>query len=157
MLPLKPLPLPTQPLTKPAGIVGGGDLIRMLQAGLAPDQPYAEYLRVLDLVVQAILKPAPNTQTSNYTLGLADLRGIVETNLAGANTLTVPKNAAVPFPVGSLITRITQIGAGQTTLTPDTGVTIRSRIGLKLAGQYAVATLYKRGTDEWVASGDLST
>jgi hypothetical protein len=41
-------------------------------------------------------------------------------------------------------------------LTPGAGVTIRSRIGLNLAGQYAVAYLYKRGTNEWVASGDLT-
>lgn len=97
-----------------------------------------------------------NTQTDSYTLVLADLRAAIELDKATANTLTVPPNAAVAFPIGSLLT-VAQYGAGQTTLTPGAGVTIRSRVGLKLAGQYAVASLYKRGTDEWVAGGDLTT
>ena len=37
-------------------------------------------------------------------------------------------------------------------------VVVRSKDGnLKLTGQYSGATLYKRGTDEWVAVGDLTT
>lgn len=146
MLSLKPLPQPTQPIVQST---------KQLTDGIPPEQTYAEYFRVLDQVVQAVLRGAPNTQTANYTLALSDLRSIVEMNVAGANTLTVPPNSAVPFAIGSIITRIVQIGAGQTTLTPGAGVTLRSRVGLKLAGQYSVALLYKRATDEWVAWGDL--
>ena len=96
-----------------------------------------------------------NTQTASYTLVLADKGKTVEMNVGSANNLTIPANASVAFPVGSYI-NVSQFGAGQTTLVEDTGVTIRRRVGLKLTGQYALATLYKRATNEWVAGGDLS-
>lgn len=97
-----------------------------------------------------------NTQTASYTLVLGDANKLVEMNVASANNLTIPPNSSVAFATETII-NVTQLGAGQTTLNPGAGVTIRSRNGLKLAGQYAVATLYKRGTDEWVAGGDLTT
>ncbi|MFC2248554.1 carbohydrate-binding protein [Labrys portucalensis] len=98
-----------------------------------------------------------NTQTGTaYTLALTDKGKIVEMNNAGANTLTIPANATVAFPVNSRID-LSQFGAGQTTIAADAGVTIRSAGGkLKLTGQYSGATLYKRGTDEWVLIGDLA-
>lgn len=96
-----------------------------------------------------------NTQTGNYVLVLGDKGWTIEMSVAGANTLTIPPNASVAFPVKSYI-NIAQIGAGQTTLTPGAGVTIRSFNGaLKLAGQYALATLYQRAANEWVAGGNL--
>jgi hypothetical protein len=151
MQPLKPLPLPNQPIVdssrQPRALVN--------QPTFMPSQPYAEYFRSVDTVLRALLAPVPNTQTASYVLRLSDLAGTVETNEAGANTLTVPPNAATPFPIGTAL-KIAQIGAGQTTLTPGAGVTLRSRIGLKSAGQYAVFYLYKRAADEWVASGDLT-
>jgi hypothetical protein len=67
----------------------------------------------------------------------------------------VPTNANAAFPIGTML-HIQQYGAGQTTITPDGGVTIRSAVGLKTAAQYSVAHLYKRATDEWVAWGDLT-
>jgi len=76
--------------------------------------------------------------------------------VASANNLTIPPNSSVAFATETVI-NVVQMGAGQTTLLAGSGVTIRSRNGLKLAGQYAVASLYKRGTDEWVAGGDLTT
>jgi hypothetical protein len=97
-----------------------------------------------------------NTQTGNYTLVLGDAGTTVEMNVGSANDLTVPPNSSVALPTGSFV-NVTQYGAGQTTLVAGSGVTIRSRNGLKLAGQYAVATLYKRATNEWVAGGDLTT
>ncbi len=96
-----------------------------------------------------------NNETASYVLVLADAGKVVEMEVAGANTLTVPPNGTVAFPVGTVI-GFRQYGAGQVTLTPGVGVTIRSRIGLKTAGQYAEGTLTKRATNEWVASGDLA-
>ena len=98
-----------------------------------------------------------DTKTSNYTLVLGDKNKIVEMNLAGANTVSVPTNASVAFPVGSQIT-ITQYGAGKTqvvAVTPAT-TTIRSTPGVYLRAQYSSATLIKRATDEWYLVGDLS-
>jgi hypothetical protein len=96
-----------------------------------------------------------NAQTAAYTLALADNGKMVEMNVASGNALTVPTNANVAFPVGTTIT-ILQTGAGQTTLTPQSGVTINATPGLKLRTQWASATLIKRATDTWVALGDLA-
>jgi hypothetical protein len=98
---------------------------------------------------------AVSAKTANYTAVLADAGQVVEMNVAAANTFTIPPNSSVAFPIRTYI-NLAQLGAGQTTITAGAGVTIRSRNGLKLAGQYAVATLYKRGTDEWVVGGDVA-
>lgn len=97
-----------------------------------------------------------NTQTgTSYTLALADAGKIVEMNNASANTLTIPTNAAVAFPINTLID-IVQYGAGQTTIAGPS-VTIRSDGGkLKIGAQYGGITLYKRATDEWVICGNLT-
>ena len=96
-----------------------------------------------------------NAQTAAYTLALADNGKMVEMNVASGNALTVPSNANVAFPVGTTLT-ILQTGAGQTTLTPQSGVTINATPGLKLRTQWASATLIKRASDTWVALGDLA-
>jgi hypothetical protein len=96
-----------------------------------------------------------NTKTASYTLVLADAGKAIEMNVSSANTLTIPPNSSVAFPVGTFI-NLAQIGSGNTTITPDVGVTISSRNGLKLGGQYALATCYKRGTDVWICGGDLT-
>lgn len=98
-----------------------------------------------------------NRQTDSYTLVLGDLNKVIEMNKATANTLTVPPNSSVAFAVGTVIEG-GQYGAGQTTITPGAGVTIRSSGGkLKTAAQYATFSLRKIGTDEWWATGELST
>ena len=98
-----------------------------------------------------------NEQTgTTYTLALADDGKVVEMNNASANTLTVPPNSSVAFPVGSQIL-VLQTGAGQTTVAAGAGVTVSSKDGnLKLSAQWSAATLIKRATDAWVAIGDLS-
>ena len=98
---------------------------------------------------------ATNAQTASYTLVLADKGKLVEMNVASANTLTVPLNATVAWPVGSSID-ILQMGAGQTTIVATAGVTINSTPGLKIRTQYASATLIKRATNTWILIGDLS-
>lgn len=99
-----------------------------------------------------------NTQTGSYTLVLADgIDTIVEMSVASANNLTVPPNSSVAFLTGTSIP-VAQYGAGQTSIVAGAGVTIRSSGGkLKLTGQYSGASLYKRGTDEWLLVGDIAT
>lgn len=106
-------------------------------------------MRALDTVLYI------NTQTDSYTLTSDDAGAIVELNKATAVNLTVPPNASVAFPVGTQIT-LSQIGAGQVTVVAGSGVTIRTPDTLKLAEQYAMAALYKRGTNEWVLAGYLA-
>jgi hypothetical protein len=102
-----------------------------------------------------IITLATNAQAASYTLVLTDQSDLVEISNASANTLTVPLNSSVAFPVGTTIT-ILQTGAGQTTITPTGGVTINGTPGLKLRAQWSSATLIKRAENTWVAIGDLS-
>jgi hypothetical protein len=95
-----------------------------------------------------------NAQAASYTLVLADKNKLVEISNASANTLTVPPNSSVAFPIGSTIT-ILQTGAGQCTLTAGAGVTVNGTPGLKLRTTWSSATLIKRATDTWVALGDM--
>jgi len=98
---------------------------------------------------------ATNAQVASYTLVLTDQSDIVEMNVGSANNLTIPLNSSVAFPTGTVIT-ILQTGAGQTTIVGTGGVTVNASPGLKLRGQWSGANLIKRGTDTWVAMGDLT-
>jgi hypothetical protein len=104
----------------------------------------------------SIINLATNAQVgTTYTSVLDDNGKIVEMNNAAANTLTVPLNATVAYPIGAQI-NILQTGVGQTTVVATSGVTINSTPGLKLRAQWSSATLIKRATDTWVLVGDLS-
>ena len=97
-----------------------------------------------------------NSQAASYTLVLTDVGKIIPISNASANTVTVPLNSSVAFPVGSVVTLI-QTGAGQTTIAATAGVTIQSENNkLKLKAQYATAGLLKTATDTWVAFGNLT-
>jgi hypothetical protein len=96
-----------------------------------------------------------NRQTASYTLVLSDADKLVEMNVGSANNLTVPLNSSVAFPTGTQIL-LAQYGAGQTTIVPTSGVTVRSNGGkLKLNVQYSGATLIKIAENEWYLFGDI--
>jgi len=96
-----------------------------------------------------------NTQTgTTYTLVLGDAGKVVEMNNASSNVLTVPPNSSVAFPTGTVL-EVAQYGAGQTTIAQGSGVTIRTPSTLILRARYSSVALRKRGTDEWVLSGDV--
>lgn len=98
-----------------------------------------------------------NRQTASYTLVSSDEYKLVEMNVATANTLTIPAHSGVPYRVGTIID-IAQYGAGQTTITPDTGVILRAAGGaLKIGEQYGIATAIKIGNNEWYVTGNLVT
>lgn len=98
-----------------------------------------------------------NRRANNYTLVLTDQNDIVEMNIdVTANTVTVPTNASVAFPIGTEI-MIMRYGSGVTEIVPASGVTIRSKASYrKIADQYTGATLVKVGTDEWYLVGNLT-
>jgi len=91
---------------------------------------------------------------TTYTLALTDRGQFVTMDNASANTVTVPTNAAVAFDVGSVVTVI-QKGAGATTVTGDTGVTVNGTSGGSVAilARYQGVSLIKVTTDTWIASG----
>lgn len=99
---------------------------------------------------------AANAQTGTaYTLALIDMYRLVEMNNASANTLTIPLNATVAFPVGTVID-VLQTGAGKTTVAGAVGTTVNSTAALlSVAAQWSTVRLRKRATDTWVVTGSL--
>lgn len=98
-----------------------------------------------------------NAQTgTTYTLVLADAHKLVTLSNASAITLTVPPNSSVAFETGDQV-NLLQLGAGQVTVAAGSGVTLRAQgTKVKLNGQYAIATLVKIASDEWVLVGNTT-
>lgn len=96
-------------------------------------------------------------KSSSYTLALTDKNKFIKMNVTStANTVTVPTNASVAFPIGSQI-HIIQYGTGKTQVIPVSGtVTIYATPGAYLRAQYSSATLLKCDTNIWMLMGDLS-
>lgn len=90
------------------------------------------------------------------TFALADANTLQSSTSATGVAWTVPPNSSVAFETGTVI-QLYQSGAGQVTLAPGAGVTLRSPNGTKTSQQYGVACIAKVGADEWVAYGDLTT
>lgn len=96
---------------------------------------------------------------TSYTLVLGDAGKVVEGTNSSANTITIPLNSSVAFPIGTQIT-VLQAGTGQTSINVTSGVTLNAGLQgttnvAKLRAQWSAALLIKRSTDTWVASGDL--
>lgn len=111
-------------------------------------------LTVAGLIEQARIAPEHNRTDLNYTLVITDAFRLVAMNNIAANTLTVPPNSSVAFPVGTRID-LSQDGTGQTTVAAGVGVTIRTPETLKLRKRYGKASLIKRGPDLWDLEGNL--
>jgi len=96
-------------------------------------------------------------KSASYTLALTDKNKFIKMNVTTtANTVTVPTNASVAFPIGSQI-HIIQYGSGKTQVIPVSGtVTIYATPGTYLRAQYSSATLLKCDTNIWMLMGDLS-
>lgn len=97
-----------------------------------------------------------NTQTgSAYTLVLADAHRLVIRNNSSANTVTVPTNTSVAFPVGTQIT-VVQTGTGTTSIAAAGGVTINSADdATALRVRYSACSLVKIDTNIWLLIGDI--
>lgn len=99
-----------------------------------------------------------NSQSAAYTMVLTDagkhiLHPSADTT---ARTFTVPANASVAFPIGSVITIINQASAGVITLSITSDVMRWSPSGTTGSRSLAangVATLVKLTATEWIVSG----
>ena len=101
-----------------------------------------------------------NAQTTSYTFVLGDATNTMVTiSNASANTLTIPPNSSVAFPVGTVL-NFAQTGAGQTTVTQGSGVTINS-IGAtptapKTRAQYSAGSALQTAANVWLVIGDIA-
>jgi len=107
-----------------------------------------------DGITPAKVSGSVNAQTgTTYTLVLGDAFKTVTMDNASANTLTIPTNASVAFSTGDRID-VWMKGAGVTTITGDTGVTVNGvSAGSGDLAQYGACSLLKVGTDTWLAGG----
>jgi hypothetical protein len=96
-------------------------------------------------------------KSADYTLALTDKNKFIKMSVTStANTVTVPTNASVAFPIGSQI-HIIQYGTGKTQVIPVSGtVILYATPGAYLRAQYSSATLLKCDTNIWMLMGDLS-
>ena len=101
-----------------------------------------------------------NAQTASYTAVLADgNNALVTLANASANTFTIPPNSSVAFPVGTVL-NFAQTGAGQTTITQGSGVTIIS-VGAvasapKTRVQYSACSAVQTSANNWLVFGDIA-
>lgn len=101
-----------------------------------------------------------NSQTgTSYNLLLSDQGYIVEMSNSSANSVTIPPNSSVAFPIGTQVTVI-QTGTGQTSITSGAGVTINCTPQsvantATLRAQWSSVQLIKRATNTWIVIGDL--
>lgn len=85
-------------------------------------------------------------QTTDYTLALTDAGLVVPMNKSGTATVTVPTNAAVAFPTGTIV-YVYNMSADDVTVAGDAGVDVRNA---GTVAQYAEVKLRKRDSNEWV-------
>jgi hypothetical protein len=95
------------------------------------------------------------TKSDTYTLVLADAGKLIRCTKATSMSIIVPLNSAAAYSVGQRVD-IMQYGAGQVTISGDTGVTLRATPTNKLRATYSTASIIKIATDEWVLAGDVA-
>jgi hypothetical protein len=87
-----------------------------------------------------------NVQTGNYTLALTDRDIVVVMNNTSAANVTIPTDATVNFPIGSVV-YVARVNSGNVTLVAAGGVTV-SRTGLFSANEEIVCR--KRSANNWI-------
>jgi len=95
-----------------------------------------------------------NTYTAAHSLALSDQSCYVQVNSATAVSINVPANSTTALPVGYQAF-LKQAGAGQITVSPESGVTIETAETLKTRKQFSGVMLTKLGTNLWAIDGDL--
>ena len=99
----------------------------------------------------------PMTVTSQggtiYTLALADAQSEIEFTSGSTVTVTVPVNASVNFPVGTVIV-LRQIAAGAVTVAAQAGVTINGPSTTQ--GKNGTLTLLQGSTNVWYTSASYA-
>lgn len=102
------------------------------------------------------LKTLPKTDiSSGTTLALTHQAGLVRQTSSG-DTVTIPLNSSVAFPIGSTVTVFNDFSSSNTIIVTG-GVTLRKAAdgstGTVTIAAYGLCSLIKVGTDSWVVAG----
>ncbi|QXN73257.1 minor tail protein [Gordonia phage Hans] len=109
---------------------------------------------MIDASIAAAQRITVNAQAGAYTLVAADANKAIEVTSATAVNLTIPTDAAVTFPIGTVI-EVNQIGAGKVTIVGASGVTVQAPVTPTTRAQYSAVVLRKRAANLWLVSGDM--
>jgi hypothetical protein len=152
-------------VTAGTGLSGGGSsgsVTLAINTAVTADLTTAQTLTNKTLTSPLInLGINANTATT-YTFVLADNGKLVTSNNASAQTLSIPTNASVAYPVGTQINVAWITGAGQPTINAVTsGTTTVLSTGAtstapKLRVVNSVASCIKIATDTWLVTGDVA-
>lgn len=86
-----------------------------------------------------------NTQAGTYTAVASDAFKVIRMNSGSAQTLTIPQESSVDYPIGTVIS-IRMSGAGALTMT-TTGLTLNG--SFDAWSQHVEQAIRKVGSDEW--------
>lgn len=129
--------------TVPAGTLTSGGLLYVSETSLV----YHDDAGVTtDLTNYSI-----SQKSTAFTLALSDKNKFTQCSSVGGFIVTIPTNASVAFPIGSVI-NIQQTNTGTITIGADGGVTV-SGINTATTAQWHVLQLVKVATDTWVTIG----
>lgn len=95
--------------------------------------------------------------TTSKTLALTDANTIQDCSNAATQTITIPLNATVAFPVSTIV-GLERNGAGQVTITAVSGaVTLNGVAGgsITIGAQYTGAYLVQESTNVWYLEGGI--
>jgi hypothetical protein len=157
-------------VTAGTGLSGGGTsgaVTVSIDTGVTADLTTAQTLTNKTLTSPTINDPKLNLSinantSTTYTFVLADNGKLVTSNNASAQTLSIPTNASVAYPVGTQINVAWITGAGQPTIQAVTsGTTTVLSTGAtstapKLRVVNSVASCVKIATDIWLVTGDVA-
>ena len=127
--------------TATAGSATNGYVLTVSTGGTTTWEPAGEII------------PIASGGTAAYTFANGDQGKILEFN--GTFTVTVPAESTFNFATGTVL-NLLNIGTGTITIAGAGSVTVNGSPGLKLSTQWAGAAVIKRGSNSWVAIGDLS-
>jgi hypothetical protein len=157
-------------VTAGTGLSGGGSsgaVTLAIDTATTADLTTAQTLTNKTLTSPTINDPKLNLSinantSTTYTFVLADNGKLVTSNNASAQTLSIPTNASVAYPVGTQINVAWITGAGQPTIQAVTsGTTTILSTGAtstapKLRVVNSVASCIKIATDTWLVTGDVA-
>jgi hypothetical protein len=157
-------------VTAGTGLSGGGTsgaVTLSIDTGTTVDLTTAQTLTNKTLTSPTINDPKLNLSinantSTTYTFVLADNGKLVTSNNASAQTLSIPTNASVAYPVGTQINVAWITGAGQPTINAVTSgtTTVLSTGGTSTAPKLrvvnSVASCIKIATDTWLVTGDVA-
>jgi hypothetical protein len=97
-----------------------------------------------------------NTINGNYTIVDTDRHRTILRTGASACALTIPANASLAFPIGTIVKVVCATGASAMTVTGAGGVTLRrvgTGVGTVTLNATSTVELLKVATDEWYLTG----